>query len=92
MNDEVLDRAKATDIEIILIRNRLRWMGHVARMSDERPVKTLLYGKLAEGSRKVGRPLLRFKDTLKDILKRGGVLHSWKETVVRQASTAEVYL
>ena len=28
-NEEVLDRAKFTDIEIILIRNRLRWMGHV---------------------------------------------------------------
>lgn len=36
-NDEVLDRATATDIEIILIRNRLRWTGHVARMPDEQP-------------------------------------------------------
>ena len=38
-NDEVLDRAKSIDIEIILTRNRLRWLGHVARMPDERPVK-----------------------------------------------------
>ena len=45
-------------------------------------IKALLYSELVEGSRKIGRPLLRFNDTLKDILKRGGILHSWKETVV----------
>ena len=53
-NDEVLDCAKSTDIEIILVRNRLCWMGHVARMPDVRPVKALLYGVLEEGSRRVG--------------------------------------
>ena len=58
-NDEVLDRAKSTDIEIILIRSRLRWMGHVAGMPDEQLVKALLFGVLEEGSRRVGRPLLR---------------------------------
>ena len=77
----MLDRAKSTDVEIILIRNRLRWMGHVARMSDERSVKALLYGVLKEGSRRVGRPLLRCKDTLKDILKRRAALGTWREIV-----------
>ena len=57
-NDEVLDRAKSTDIEIILLRNRLRWMGHVARMPDERTVRALLYGVLEESSRRVGAPFL----------------------------------
>ena len=80
-NDEVMDRAKSTDIEIILIRNRLRWMGHVARMPDELPVKALLYGVLEEGSSRVGRPLLRYQDTLKDILKRGAALGTWREIV-----------
>ena len=56
-------------------------MGHVARMPDERPVKALLYGELEEGSRKVGRPFLRYKDTLKDILKRGAALGTWREFV-----------
>ena len=58
-NDEVLDRAESMDIEIILIRNRLRWMDHVASMPDEWPVKALFYGVLEEVSRKVGRPFLR---------------------------------
>ena len=80
-NDEVLHQARATDIEIILIRNRLRWIGHVARMPDNRPVKALLYGVLNEGTRRVGRPLLRFKDTIKDILKRGGAIDYWRDAV-----------
>ena len=52
--------------EIILIRNRLHWMSHVARMPDEQPMKALLYGVLEEGSKRVGHPLLRYKDTLKE--------------------------
>lgn len=76
-NDEVLARAKTADIETTLVKNRLRWLGHVIRLPDERPVKILLFGELAEGTRKVGRPFLRYKDTLKSILKRAGVLDSW---------------
>ena len=57
-------KANVLDIEIKLLKNRLRWMGHICRMNDTKPVKALLFGEL-EGSRKVGRPLLRYKDTCK---------------------------
>ena len=30
------------DIEILLVKSRLRWLGHVSRMEDNRPVKSLL--------------------------------------------------
>ena len=73
-NDEVLDGAKSTNSEIILIRNILHWMGHVACMPDEQPVQALLYGVLEEGSRRVGRPLLRYKDTLKNIFSSAELL------------------
>ena len=66
----------------------MRWMGHVARMPDERPEKTLLYGVLGEGSRRVGRPLLRYKDTLKDILKRGAALGTWRQIVTDRLAIA----
>ena len=69
-----MDLANTTDIEITRIRNRLRWLCHVARMPDEGPVKALSYVELTEGSRRVGRPFLRRKDTLQDILKRRAVL------------------
>ncbi|KAI8496709.1 hypothetical protein Bbelb_253640 [Branchiostoma belcheri] len=46
----------------ILRRNRLRWLGHVARMDDNRLSKKILYGELSQGSRPRGRPKLRFKE------------------------------
>ena len=44
-------------------------------------VKNLLFGELSEGTRKVGRPFLRIKYTMKDILKRGGILDMWRGIV-----------
>ena len=67
-------------------------MGHVARMPDERPVKALLYGILGEGSRRVGRPLLRYKDTLKDILKRGAALGTWRQIVTDRLAWRHIWL
>ena len=69
------------DIEILLVRSRLRWPGHVSRMEDSRPVKSLLYGELTEGTRPVGRPKLRYKDTFKSALKCGNALGQWKAMV-----------
>ena len=50
-NETVLDRSNVDDIVILLAQNRLRWLGHVCRMGNERTVKSLLYGELNEGSR-----------------------------------------
>ena len=80
-NYEILRLAKADDTKLLVNKNRLRWLGHVARMPETRAVKALLYGELAEGKRKVERPMLRFKDTIKDVLKRDEVLDSWTESV-----------
>ena len=80
-NNEVLRLTKADDIECLLNKNRLRWLGHVARMPETRADKALLYGELAEGKRKVGCPMLRLKDTIEDDLKRGEVLDSCTESV-----------
>ena len=80
-NETVLARSNVVDIEILFAQNRLRWLGHVCRMGNERTVKSLFYGELDEGSRPIGRPKLRFKDNLKSILKKGNILHSWSESV-----------
>ena len=50
-------------------------------MEDNRPVKSLLYGELTEGTRPVGRPKLRYKDTFKGALKCGNALGQWKAMV-----------
>ena len=80
-NDEVLEQAKTVDIETTLVKNRLRWVGHVVRMEATRPVKELFFGELEDGSRSTGRPQLRYKDTIKDILRRADVLHNWRDHV-----------
>ena len=43
-------------------------------------MKALLFGKL-EGSRKVGCPVLRYKDTCQMALQRGEVLNEWNAVV-----------
>ena len=69
-NEQVLSRANIDDIEILLAKSRLRWLGHVGRMEDVRAAKMILFGELEHGLRSVGRPKLRFKDNCKQLLKR----------------------
>ena len=84
-NEEVLRRTDVEDMEVMLVRTRLRWLGYVCRMNNDKPVKQLLYCELAYGSRPIGRPKLRFKDTCKIALKCGHVLDQWLSTVNNRA-------
>lgn len=56
----------------LLSQRRLRWLGYVRRMDDGRIPKHILYGELATGSRRTGRPILRYKDTCKRDMKTVG--------------------
>ena len=84
---EVLERANAESVFSLLKRAQLRWAGHVYRMEDSRIPKQLLYGELASGTRKRGRPKLRFKDTLKASMKDCHIdPDTWEQTALnRQA-------
>ena len=68
-NTVVLQKCGTVGIEAIIIASQLRWVGHIARMPDERIPKRVFYGQLSSGQRSRGRPLLRYKDRLKDSLK-----------------------
>ena len=48
------------------------------------PFKALMYGELDKGTRPVGRPKLRYKDTCKSILKSGRILDQWQDLVVNR--------
>uniref|UniRef100_A0A0L8I8U3 C2H2-type domain-containing protein n=1 Tax=Octopus bimaculoides TaxID=37653 RepID=A0A0L8I8U3_OCTBM len=52
-------------IHTILMQSQLRWTGHVARMSDDRLPKRLLFGEQQKGKRSQGGQKKRFKHTLK---------------------------
>ena len=76
---EVLQRAEMESIHAVLLRSQLRWAGHVHRMEDNRLPKRLLYSELTSGKRSVGRPKLRYKDSLKASLKHANIPHaSWE--------------
>lgn len=79
-NKEILERTGLTPMEDMLIRKNLRWTGHIMRMPQDRLPKQILFSQLPVGSRKRGRPRLRFKDTVKRNLKRRNInLNSWPE-------------
>lgn len=61
------------DIEILLVRSWLCWLGYVFRMEDDCLVKFLLYGELIEGICFVGWLKFRYKDMCKSVLKCGNV-------------------
>ena len=64
-NLQVLDMAESASIKAMILKSRLRWIGHVIRMENNRLPKQLMFGELASGKRKQGRPLKRFKDCVK---------------------------
>jgi hypothetical protein len=46
---------------------RIRWLGHLVRMEENSPCKKIMFSQ-HEGSRKRGRPKLRWLDSvLKDV-------------------------
>ena len=69
-NKDILERTGLPSMEDLLIRKNLRWTGHRTRMSPDRLPKQVLYSQLSSGHRKIGRPRLRLKDTIKRNLKR----------------------
>ena len=79
MISEVLERAGIPSIFAILSKRRLTWLGHLQRMNPASIPKDLLYGELAQGSRPVGRPCLRYKNICKRDTKLSGIdVNKWE--------------
>ena len=85
-NDQIFDRAGVPDIEMIVRKMQLRWAGHVARMSDDRVPKQLLFGELTTGTRTVGCPLLRWKDSLTDLKQSNISTTQWQDTATDRST------
>ena len=63
-NEELNDLYSSPNIVRVIKSRRMRWAGHVARMSERRSVYGVLVGKL-EGQRPLGRPRCRWDDNIK---------------------------
>ena len=55
-NSTILQQCGIPDISSLMSRIRTRWIGHVARMEDNRLPKQILFGRLPVGHRGRGRP------------------------------------
>ncbi len=64
-NTTILKLTNSSDMYTAIRRRRLRWIGHVRRMPDERLPKSIFHGELAVGHRPHGRLKLRFNDVVK---------------------------
>ena len=84
---EVLTCADLPSIYTILMQSQVRWAGHVARMSNVRLPKKLLFGELQQGKRSQGGQKKRFKDTLKASLKAFNISHNtWEQSAQHRAA------
>ena len=103
-HSNILARAGISSVFSLLSQRRLRWLGHVRRMEDYRIPKAILYGQLATGTRRVGRPMLRYKDACMRDMKACNISNdkweelaldrdSWRQTVkdgIREADVKRV--
>ena len=76
---ELNDLYSLPNIVLVVKSRRMRWVGHVARMGEDRGVHRVLVGK-TEGKRSLGRPIHRWKDNIKmDLQEVGGGRGDWME-------------
>jgi len=70
-NEELNDLYFSPNILRVIKSRRMRWAGHVARMSEERGVYRVLVGE-PEGKRPLGRPRRRWVDNIRMDLQEVG--------------------
>ena len=70
-NEELNDLYSSPNIVRVIKSGKMRWVGHVARMGEERGVYRVLVGK-PEGRRPLGRPKRRWVDNIRTDLQKVG--------------------
>ena len=75
-NSRLYEKCGSIPLSRAIIKERLRWLGHVLRTKDDRLPKIVLFGQLSGATRKAGRPCLGWEDVIYKVLKEMGT--SWE--------------
>ena len=78
-NKELDQKGKEPNIVEVIKINRLRWLGHVSRMADNRLPKKMLIWEGPHNKRPRGRPRIRWKDEVYKDARR--LDKDWKEVI-----------
>jgi hypothetical protein len=71
-NKELVDLYEEIDVATVIKNLRLRWLGHVCRMEEQRDPKKALEGKPG-GRRQRGKPYTKWIDNVEDVLRKMGI-------------------
>jgi hypothetical protein len=71
IDNEKLNGMYSSPNSVRMIKSRMRWVWHIARMGERRGVYRVLVGK-PEGKRPIGRPRHRWEDNIKMDLQEVG--------------------
>ena len=81
-NTDVFSRAGLPSMFTLVRQRRLHWLGYVHRMPDGRIPKYLRYVEVATGSKRTGRPQLRYREAVKRDVKAVGIaIETWENLV-----------
>jgi len=78
-NTDLRSKAGVDRVEVMILRRRLRWLGHLERMEDSRLPKCLLVSRPTVGKRSVGGQKRRWNDAVMEDLKKCDLLADWRE-------------
>ncbi|XP_073848775.1 uncharacterized protein [Musca autumnalis] len=73
MNHELYQLYKDMNIVKRIEMQRLRWLGHIMRMSDDEPAKKAYEYMPHGGARRIGRPKLRWSKQVDEEMERRGI-------------------
>jgi hypothetical protein len=75
-NNRLYEKCGSTPLSRAMMKERLKCLGHVVRMKEDRLPKIVLFGQPSRDKQKAGRPPLGWEDVIKKDLKEMGT--SWE--------------